>query len=90
MDNNIYIFLHITLVTSLSTADWMALISQDLIIFTPTTIGISYVAMAPTVTLLLRIIIQTLDNNSCYTIIQPLVKQKLPISCLDDVLKEII
>ena len=50
MDNNVYMLLHITLVTSLSTAD-LTLISGNLIIFTPSTSGISYVAIAPTVTM---------------------------------------
>ena len=50
MDNNKYRFLHITLVTSLFTAD-LPLISQNLIIFTPTTSNISYVTTEITVTL---------------------------------------
>ena len=68
MNNNVYIFFHISLVTSSSTAD-----------LTPNYIYPYYkwynLCSDSTSSLaVLSIIIQTLDKNSCYTIIQPLAK----------------
>ena len=73
MDNNVYIFLHITLVTVLSTADLSLNFSESNYIYlyykcynlcshSTNSLGV------------LRIIIQTLHKNSCYIIIQPLAK----------------
>ena len=50
MDNNVYIFLHINLVTSLSTNDLTPNFSESNYIYS-TTSGISYVTIALTVTL---------------------------------------
>ena len=47
MDNNVFIFLHITLVTSLSTDDLTPNFSES--IFTPSTSGIIYGAILLTV-----------------------------------------
>ena len=73
MDNNVYIYFsissllhhypYIIFATSLSTAD---LIFSEYNYIYPTASGISYSV--------LRIIIQALDKNWYYTIIQPLVK----------------
>ena len=51
MDNILCMFLHITLVTSLSTVDLTPNFTESNYIFTPTTRGASYVAIALTVTL---------------------------------------
>ena len=52
MDDNVHIFLHVTLVTSLSTADLTPNLSEsNYPNLTPTTRGISYVAIALTVKL---------------------------------------
>ena len=67
MDNNIYIFLHIILVTSLFTADLTPNFSESNYIY-------SYYSMynlcinSTNRLAVLRIIIQTLDKNSCYSI----------------------
>ena len=50
MDSKVYVFLYITLDTSLSIVD-LTPDSQNLIIFTPTTSGISYAVIALTVIL---------------------------------------
>ena len=77
MDNNVYIFLHIKLVTSLSTVDLTPNFSESNDIYryykwyklrnvNANSNGV------------VRIIIQTFYKNSSYTIIQPLAK----LSCL--------
>ena len=73
MDNNVYIFLHITLVTSLSTADLTPNFSESNYIY-PYYKWYNLCSNSTNSLAVLRIIIQTLDKNSCYTIIQPLAK----------------
>ena len=52
----------------------LALIFQNFIIFTPTTKWYNFCSDSTNSYAVLRIIIQTLDKNSCYTIIHPLTK----------------
>ena len=73
MDNNVYILLHITLVTSLSTADLTLNFSESNYIY-PYYKWYNLCSNSTNSLAVLRIIIQTLDKNSCYTIIQPLAK----------------
>ena len=77
MDNNVYIFLHITLVTSLSTVDLTPNFSESNYIY-PYYKWYKLCSDNTNSYGVLRIIIQTFDKNSCYTIIQPLAK----FSCL--------
>ena len=73
MDNNVYIFMHITLVTSLSTADLTPNFSESNYIY-PYYNWYNLCSDRTNSLAVLRIIIQILDKNSCYTIIQPLAK----------------
>ena len=75
MDNNVYIFLHITLVTSLSTADLTPnFLESYLPLIYPYYKWYNLYNDSTNSLALRRIIIQALDKNSCYTIIQPLAK----------------
>ena len=76
MHNSVYIFLRITLVTSLSTIV-LPLISQNLVTFTPTTSEKSYITIALTVRLF-RGPLSRLQIK----IYPALGKIQLPISCL--------
>ena len=77
MDNNGYIFLHITPVASLSTADLTPNLSESNCFYP----YYKWYNNRTNSLAVLRIIIQTLDKNSSYTI-------QLLISCLDDVLEK--
>ena len=87
MDNSVYIFLHFTLVTSLSTADLTHNFSKSN--YTYPYYKLYKLCSGSTNSFaVVRIIIQTLDTNSCYNIIiQPLPKFSSS-SCLDDLLEK--
>ena len=73
MDNNVYISLHITLVTSLFTADLTPNFSESNYIY-PYYKWYNLCSDSTKSLAVLRIIIQTLDKNSCYTIIKSFAK----------------
>ena len=73
MDNNIYKFLHITLVKSLSSANSTSNLSESNYIY-PYYKWYNLCSSITNSLAVLRIIIQALDKNSCYTVIQPLGK----------------
>ena len=68
MDNNVCIFLHVTLVTSLSTADLTPNFSESNYIY-PYYKWYKLCSNSSNSYTVLRIIMQTLDKNSCYIII---------------------
>ena len=78
----IYIFLHISLVTSLFTADLTPNFSESNYIY----LYYKWYNLYSNSTNSLAVlrIIQTLDKNSCYTIIQPLAKF-LPLWCIREI-----
>ena len=89
MDNNVYIFLHITLVTSLSTADLTPTFSEPNYIYTCQ----KWYELCSDSTdswAVPRIIFQILDKNSpLSTIIHHYpALGKVQLSCLDDVLEK--
>ena len=73
MDNNAYIFLHITLVTSLSSVDLTPNFSESNYIY-PSYKWYKFCSNSTNSYAGVRIIIQSFDKNSHYTIIQPLAK----------------
>ena len=73
MDNNVYIILDITLVTPLSTADLTPNFSESNYIY-PYYKWYNLCSNSAKSLAVLRIIIQALDKNLCYTIIQLLAK----------------
>ena len=73
MDNNTYVFLHITLVISLSTVDLSPNFSESNYIY-PYYKWYKLCSDSTNSYAVLRISIQTFDKNSCYTIIQSLLK----------------
>ena len=77
MDNNLYIVLHSTLATSLSTVDLTPNFSEFDYIY-PYYKWYKLCSDSTNSYAVLRIIIQTLDKISCHTIIEPLAK----FSCL--------
>ena len=85
MDNNVYIFLHITLVTSLSTVDLMPNFSESNYIC-PYYKWYNICSDSTNSYTALRIIMQTFDKKIMLHHYPALGKVQLPISCLDDVL----
>ena len=71
MDNNVYIFFLITLASSLSNADLTPNFSESNYIY-PYYKWNNLCSNITNSLAVLRIIIQTLNKNSCHTIIQPL------------------
>ena len=74
MDNNVYIFLHIALVASLSIVHLTPNFSESNYIY-PNYKWYKLCSDSTNSYAVMRIIVQTFDKNLCYTIIQPLLTQ---------------